>query len=166
MTVTNNVFVKDPSSQADEIMIAGDRATCSTTILSVTPAATSLGNPNNCGLSSNETLTNNVLQARQFNGGQAGGAIAQDYNLIPAAAPARTRSNGSPTYVRVAQVPRPGPGFIAAVPWVLAKLQMVLISERRSEYEWRLHPAFGPQRLVRLRGLEFTKSLELDGFDR
>jgi hypothetical protein len=55
------------------------------------------GNPNSCGLSTNETVTNNILQAGiNFTEGQSSSAITQSYNL---GGTGTGSISGSPTYV-------------------------------------------------------------------
>jgi hypothetical protein len=101
MTVTNNVFVKEPGSAANEIMIGGGLGDVfNHNTFGSSNSDIRFGNPNGCGLSSNETLTNNVLQGGiNLTEGQSASGIAQDYNLIPGGGVGVHTINATPQYV-------------------------------------------------------------------
>jgi hypothetical protein len=98
LTFTNNVLVKDPNSAANALMIGGGKGDVfDHNTLGNSSTDIRFGNPNNCGVSSNETVTNNILQAGiNLTDGQSSSSISQSYNL---GGSGTGSISGTPSYV-------------------------------------------------------------------
>ena len=99
MILTNNVFVTD-GEYPDQVVQAGANGDTISHNTFAGGARIRYGNPNGCGLSSNVTVTNNVVTGGfWFSEGQSSGSFNMDYQLIPGGGTGSHTINGSPIYV-------------------------------------------------------------------
>jgi hypothetical protein len=99
MTVTNNVFVTD-GEYPDQIVVGGQHNDVIDHNTFANGARIRFGNPNNTGLCSNETITNNIITGGfSLTDGQTASTFTEDYNLISGGGIGSHTINGSPTYV-------------------------------------------------------------------
>jgi hypothetical protein len=99
VSLTNNVFVTD-GEYPDQIMISGGRGDVMTHNTFAGGANIRLGNPNGAGLSSNETITDNIISGRlNLTEGQSTSGFTMGYNLIPGGGGGSNSISGSATYV-------------------------------------------------------------------
>jgi hypothetical protein len=99
MTLTNNVFVTD-GEYPDQVVQAGASGDIISHNTFAGGARIRYGNPNGCGLSSNISVTNNVLTGGVWlSDGQSSGGLSMDYQLIPGGGAGSHTINGSPTYL-------------------------------------------------------------------
>jgi hypothetical protein len=101
MTVTNNVFVQDPSSATNEVIVAGGKGDVfDHNTFGSTHSSPRFGNPNNCGLNTNITLTDNILMGGiTLTDGQSSSSFTENYSLIPGGGTGSNTISGSPTFV-------------------------------------------------------------------
>ena len=101
MTVTNNVFVQDPTSATNEVIVAGGNGDVfDHNTFGSSHSSPRFGNPNSCGLNTNITLTNNILMGGiDLTDGQSTSTFTQNYNLIPGGGTGAQTISGSPTFV-------------------------------------------------------------------
>jgi hypothetical protein len=84
MYVTNNVFVQENGSATNEIILGGGNGDTFThnAFSPINGAAIRIGNPNGCGLSTNVSVTNNVMPSNiDLTEGQTTSGLTLDYNL-------------------------------------------------------------------------------------
>jgi hypothetical protein len=101
MTVTNNVFVQDPVSATNEVIVAGGNGDVfDHNTFGSTHSSPRFGNPNGCGLNTNITLTNNILMGGiTLTDGQSSSSFTENYSLIPGGGTGLNTISGSPTFV-------------------------------------------------------------------
>lgn len=99
LIVTNNVFWTD-GEYPDQIVQAGAKGDVISHNTFAGGAEIRYGNPNGCGLSSNVTITNNILTGGFFfSEGQSSSSFSIDYQLMPGGGTGSHTISGSPTYV-------------------------------------------------------------------
>jgi hypothetical protein len=99
VTVTNNVFVTD-GEYPDQIVQEGGHNDVINHNTFANGARIRFCNCNGTGLSSNETVTNNILTGGiSLTEGQTTGTFTIDYNMIPGGGTGSHTINGSPSYV-------------------------------------------------------------------
>ncbi len=102
MTVTNNVWDQEQGSAANVIMIGGGNGDIidHNTFTTKNNSAPRFGNPNGCGLSKNETVTNNIIPAGiLLTDGTSSSSITQDYNLCKSSCAGPHSLTGQASYV-------------------------------------------------------------------
>lgn len=102
MTVTNNVFIQNSGSATNELVIGGGHGDIidHNTFSTINGTSPRFGNPNNCGLNTNETITNNILpNGISLTEGQSASSFTQNYNVCSSTCSGAQSLTGTPTYV-------------------------------------------------------------------
>jgi len=103
MTVTNNVFIQNNGSATNELVIGGGHGDLIShnTFSTINGTAPRFGNPNSCGLNTNEVITNNILPSGiDLTEGQSTSSFTMSNNLCSETCGFGSNNlAGTPTYV-------------------------------------------------------------------
>jgi hypothetical protein len=101
MTVTNNVFVQDPTSATNEVIVTGGNGDIfDHNTFGSAHSTPRFGNPNGCGLNANITITNTILMGGiVLTDGQSASSFTENHNLMPGGGAGAGTLSGLPTFV-------------------------------------------------------------------